>query len=163
MKKILLLCSLFGLLYSFQNCGSAVETDKKEEFLEYYKGGAISRQFYRINDKIEGEMKDYYIDGSLKSIKVFENDKQVGLTRIFYEDGSIKEVQYYENGMKQGGDTIFYQSGKPQFTSYFEKGLKNGYLRKWSEEGDVTYEANYRNDTLVEVNGEAIIKDHLLQ
>jgi antitoxin component YwqK of YwqJK toxin-antitoxin module len=66
------------------------------------------------------------------------------------------EVQYYKNGLKNGGDTIFYENGMPKFTLFLVDDKKEGFLRKWDEEGNITYEAKFKMDKLVEVNGKQL-------
>lgn len=136
-----------------------ISCKRKTEIVQNYGTGEISRKFFEIDGKKEGLMTDYYPDGSLKGERLFENDIQVGKTTIYYQSGKIKEVQHYQDGKIHGGDTIFYENGKPEFVITFNRGIKNGYLRKWSPEGVLTYEARYENDTLVEVKGEVIKSD----
>ena len=136
-----------------------ISCNRKAEVVQNYGTGEISRKFITIDGKKEGLMTDYYPDGSLKGERFFENDIQVGKTTIYYQSGKVKEVQYYMDGKIHGGDTIFYENGKPEFVVTFDRGIKNGYLRKWSPEGILTYEARYQNDTLVEVKGEVIKRD----
>ena len=95
-------------------------------------------------------------DGEILAERFFENDQQVGRTRLFFKNGAVQEVQYYRNGLKQGGDTVFYESGKPQFALDFNQGKKDGYLRKWSENGELFYYARYSMDSLVEVQGKQL-------
>jgi len=136
-----------------------ISCNRKTEVVQNYGTGEISRKFITIDGKKEGLMTDYYPDGSLKGERFFENDIQVGKTTIYYQSGKIKEVQYYVDGIVHGGDTIFYENGSPEFVVTFDRGIKHGYLRKWSLEGELTYEAKYQNDILVEVKGEVIKPD----
>lgn len=125
--------------------------DPKEVF-QYFASGEISRRHYEINGKKEGLMIDYYPDGKIRSERMFKNDLQTGRTVFYYPAGQIKETQFFdEKGLKQGGDSTFYQNGKLQMVVHFEAGKKHGYLRRWSEEGEMAYEARFENDSLVEV------------
>ena len=101
-------------------------------------------------------MTDYYPTGEVKGIRQFINDKQSGKSTFYYQSGQIMEVQYYLDGNRMNGDSIYYEDEKLKYTSEFKDNLKNGYLRKWSETGDITYEARFINDTLVEVGGEIV-------
>lgn len=138
-------------------CGQspAVKDDIRERF-EKYGNGAVSRKYREINGKKEGKMVDYYPDGRLKAERWFEHDKQSGRTVLFYPEGQLMEVQYYQNGKKEGGDTLFYQTGQPQFALWYTAEQKNGYLRKWTAEGKIVFEARYEKDSLVEVKGVAL-------
>lgn len=162
-KTIIMIGLVLGFLI-FSGCsnpsgtGTDEQESEKKEFSENYGDGKVSRKYTRVGDKIEGLMTEYYPDGALKSEILFENGEQTGVTKIYYPDGSLKEVQHYLQGKKHGGDTIFYPGGTPQFTTEFNEGQRNGYLRKWSEDGKINYEAKYWKDTLIEVNGEIIRK-----
>lgn len=104
-------------------------------------------------------MAEYYRDGQVRSERLFKNDKQTGRSVFFYPKGQTKEIQYFdENGLKQGGDSTFYENGSLQLLMNFENGKKHGYLRKWSPEGNLIYEARYERDTLVEVKGKLLEK-----
>ena len=150
---------LIAFILLFTSCKS--EDSKPTEIIMNYGTGAVSSRYTEINHKKEGKMTDYYPDGKLKAERIFEHDIQVGKTTLYYESGKIKEVQYYADGKIIGGDTVFYEDGKPQFLITFTKGLKDGYVRKWGEDGSLTYEAKYSNEKLVEVKGEAINPDSI--
>lgn len=106
-------------------------------------------------------MTEYYLDGKTRSVRHFKNDIQIGRADFYYPQGQRKEVQYFdENGLKQGGDSTFYANEKLQLLLNFKDGKKHGYVRKWSPEGEMIFEARYEMDTLVEVKGQALKKDH---
>ena len=136
---------------------------KKEEIVQNYGTGEISRKYTRIDGKKEGLMVDFYPDGSLKGERWFRNDTQVDKTTLYYKGGQIMEVQYYKDGKIHGGDTVFHENGNPQFLLNFDHGIKNGYVRKWGPDGTLIYEAKYAHDTLVEVKGEPLRPDSLKQ
>jgi hypothetical protein len=130
-----------------------------EEVITNYPSGELSRRHTEVNGKKEGVMTEYYKDGKIKGERLFKNDIQIGKSTFYYPGGKIKEVQYYEEGKITGGDTIFYETGEPEFLRTYTKGILDGYLRKWAPDGTIIYEAKYRNDTLVEVKGEPIIRN----
>jgi antitoxin component YwqK of YwqJK toxin-antitoxin module len=136
---------------------SGCKENGKEKKL-FFQNGNASKHYYTVDDKIEGIMTDYYPSGEIKAIRHFENNKQSGKSTFYYQAGQIMEVQYYIDGMRIKGDTIFYEDGTLKYTSEFYNDKKNGYLRKWSETGEVTYEAKFANDTLIEVDGVSVIK-----
>jgi len=106
--------------------------------------------------KKEGKMTDFYPDGKIKGERLFKNDKQIGKTTLFFPSGQVKEVQYYVDGFKEGGDTLWYENRQPQFVMDYKAGKRHGYLRKWSPEGELIYEARFEMDSLVEVKGEKV-------
>jgi antitoxin component YwqK of YwqJK toxin-antitoxin module len=135
---------------------------KKVEVIQNYGTGEISRKHYEINGKKEGKMIEYYKDGKIKGEREFKNDIQVNKSVFYYPSGKLQEVQYHDEGKLHGGDTVFYETGQPQFLRNFNHGLLDGYLRKWAPDGTVIFEAKYKNDTLVEVKGESVHPDTLL-
>jgi len=132
------------------------QSPQPEEKLEKFGSGKVSRRYQEIGGKKQGLMTDYYPDGRLKAERRFKDDKQTGRTVLYHPGGQIREVQYYENGLKEGGDTLFYEDGRVQFVVNYHQEKKNGYLRKWSPNGDLIFEARYEMDSLVEVKGKAI-------
>lgn len=155
--KYLRVLASFGFLILL-GCSS-----KKEEVIQHFPTGEISKRHTEMNKKKEGVMTDYYKDGKVKSERLFKNDMQIGKSTFYYPSGKIKEVQYYEEGKITGGDTLFYETGKPEFLRTYTKGILDGYLRKWAPDGTIIYEAKYSNDTLVEVKGEPIKRDSTIQ
>lgn len=153
------LTAAFASAILLLSCNQAPQTPQIVEKTEQYGTGALSRRYQEIDGKKQGLMTDYYPDGRLKAERWFEDDKQAGRTVLYYPDGAIKEVQYYQDGKKEGGDTVFYENGRVQFVVHFHEEKKNGYLRKWSPEGDLVFEAKYAMDSLVEVKGQAIQPD----
>lgn len=140
-------------------CEEKPKTPQSFERIERFENGTISRRVQIVNGEKQGLMTDYYPDGKVLAERWFKNDRQDGRTVIYYPSGKTKEVQYYQHGEQHGGDTIWYENGQPQFTTYFQNGKKNGHLRKWAENGDVIFEALYSNDTVVEIQGQAIRRD----
>lgn len=156
--RLLVLC-FFSLMVTV-NSGCKREPEKIE-VVQNYGTGEISRRYTKIDGKKEGLMIDYYPSGSLKGERMFENDIQVGKTTIYHKNGKIKEVQYYTDGKIHGGDTLFYDTGQPEMVLTFNKGLKDGYVRKWSQDGTLIYEAKYENEILVEVKGKPLVHDSI--
>jgi antitoxin component YwqK of YwqJK toxin-antitoxin module len=136
-------------------------SSKSKEIVQNYGTGQVSRRYIEVNHKKEGLMTDYYPSGKLKAERMFKNDIQVDKTTFYYESGKIKEVQYFANGKINGGDSVFYENGKPQFLLNFTDGIKDGYVRKWAEDGTMTFEAKYDKGNLVEVKGEPISPDSI--
>lgn len=133
-----------------------------KEVVQHYGSGEVSRRHTEIGGKKEGKMTEYYKDGKIKGERLFENDLQVGKTTYYYPSGRIKEAQYYDQGKMHGGDTVFYEDGTPQFLRNFNHGVLDGYIRKWAPDGSIIYEAKYANDTLVEVKGQQVHPDTLM-
>lgn len=149
---------LFFLATSLVSCGS-----KPEEVVQYYGTGEVSRKHSLVDGKKEGKMIEYYKDGKIKGERLFENDIQVGRTVYYYPSGAVEEVQYFEDGQLHGGDTVFFENGHPKFLRTFTMGKLDGYLRKWAGDGSIIYEAKYALDSLVEVKGQPIVPDSLIQ
>lgn len=140
-------------------CGPA--TPQVEERVERYETGVVSRRVNLVDGKRDGKMTDYFPDGKLMAERWFKLGKQEGKTTVFYPGGAVKEVQYYHDGAQTAGDTIWYENGHIQFAVLFKESKKNGYLRKWSPEGELIFEAKYAMDTLIEVKGESISRESI--
>ncbi|PQJ75985.1 hypothetical protein BTO13_12455 [Polaribacter gangjinensis] len=68
--------------------------------------------FYRIDEKLEGEII-YYYKKRTKFRKVFySKGKLNGMFYEYYETGELKETGYYVNGLKEGVWKEFYKGGK---------------------------------------------------
>ncbi|NUN99691.1 MAG: hypothetical protein HUU01_03640 [Saprospiraceae bacterium] len=137
-------------------CNNATKKPELEEQVDYYGTGQVQRRFTHIDGKKEGKMTDFYPDGKIRGERFFANDKQTGKTTLFFPDGQVKEVQYYVEGLKEGGDTLWYENRQPQFVMDYKAGKRHGYLRKWSPEGKMIYEARFEMDSLVEVKGQKV-------
>jgi len=137
-------------------CNNNPKTAEPEEQVDYYGTGQVQRRFFHIGGKKQGKMTDFYPDGKIKGERLFENDRQVGKTTLFFPSGQVQEVQYYVDGFKEGGDTLWYENRQPQFVMDYKAGKRHGYLRKWSPEGELIYEARFEMDSLVEVKGERV-------
>ena len=68
--------------------------------------------FYRIDEKLEGEIIIYYKKRT-KFRKVFySKGKLNGMFYEYYETGELKETGYYINGLREGIWKEFYKGGK---------------------------------------------------
>lgn len=131
-------------------------TSEPRERVERYGNGAVKSRVPLVGGKKKGMMIDYYPDGQTRAERWFEDDLQSGRTLYYYPDGQVQEVQHYSKGKKEGGDTVWYANRQIQFAVQLKEGKKDGYLRKWSPDGTLVFEARYELDTLVEVKGEAL-------
>ncbi|MBK6620164.1 MAG: hypothetical protein IPG32_04555 [Saprospirales bacterium] len=121
--------------------------------MQYLENGEVTRRHFEIDGKIEGIMTDYFPGGKIRGERMFKTGSNPDALSLLPRR-QIRETQYFtENGLKDGGDTTFYESGSPQLVVTYREGIKHGYLRRWSPEGDTTYEARFEKDSLVEVNG----------
>lgn len=164
MKKLLpgfsVFCFSVFVFLVISSCQPS-ENNKPEEVLQRFGSGEISRRHYEINGKIEGLMTDYYPGGKVRARRHFKNGIQTGKTVFYYPDGRIKETQFFnEDGLKEGGDSTFYENGNLQMVIEFHLGQKNGYVRKWSETGELVFEAKYEMEKLVEANGKPVKQEN---
>ncbi len=121
-----------------------------------FPSGELQSRWTEVDGRIEGEMEEYDMEGNRRVVRTFQNGREDGRTVFFNEQGGIQEVQYYREGIKEGGDTMFDASGRPRFVLSYKDGKKHGFLRKWSDDGSLLYEARFDMDTLVEVRGQKI-------
>ena len=82
--------------------------------------------FYRIDEKLEGEII-YYYKKRTKFRKVFYNKRKLnGLFYEYYETGELKETGVYENGLREGIWKEFYKGGKIKSKGKYTNGEKVG-------------------------------------
>lgn len=83
-------------------------------------------EFYRIDEKLEGEII-YYYKKRTKFRKVFyTKGKLNGLFYEYYETGELKETGVYENGLREGIWKEFYKGGKIKSKGKYTNGEKVG-------------------------------------
>lgn len=56
----------------------------------YFNTGAVEKEFYLRDGKIEGWCKLYYLDGRLKGEQFFQNGLQQNKTTFYFPSGSIR-------------------------------------------------------------------------
>ena len=143
-------------LRSFSSLSACQSSEPPSEKIQHDVHGNVNRRYLEVEGKKEGKMTDYFPDGTVMGERFFENDRQTGRTVLYFPSGKVREVQYYKNGLREGGDTLFYENGKPEMVLSFFQEKKHGYVRKWSSDGALVFEAKYEMDSLVEVKGEKI-------
>ncbi|MCO6484403.1 MAG: hypothetical protein J5I41_01370 [Saprospiraceae bacterium] len=121
-----------------------------------FPSGALQSRWTEVDGRIEGVMEEFDMEGNRRVVRTFQNGRENGRTVFYNRQGGIEEVQYYREGIKEGGDTMFDASGRPRFVLSYKGGKKHGFLRKWSDDGSLLYEARFDMDTLVEVRGQKI-------
>ncbi|MDQ3142294.1 MAG: hypothetical protein M3Q56_08610 [Bacteroidota bacterium] len=154
---------LFNALLILMIVNSCTGKKDVQEKVRKYPNGATSRKQLEINGTIEGLMTDYFINGQIKQERLFENGLQNGKSINYFESGGIEEIQYYNKGLRIMGDTVFYPSGKIHFTSWFENNKKNGPFKRYSETGELEFEAIYEMDSIKSVKNYLAEKDNKLQ
>jgi antitoxin component YwqK of YwqJK toxin-antitoxin module len=148
MNKHKVFLSLLIIIFMFNAC-----KNEKSEIINKYPSGKISRKIPLINGLKEGDLVEYYESGEIKSVSPFVNDRQTGKTVYYFKNGKIQEVQYFDKNVQILGDTSYYEDGKIKFIVEYSNGVKNGYIKKFDSTGTMYFNAKYRMDTLIEVDG----------
>lgn len=138
-----LIFSIFIILF--------ISCHPKKEHNKYYPNGALRSKYYLIDEKIEGEMLDYSQNGKLVSKKMFSNGIQDGKTEYYYESGKLMEVQYYTKGERYLSDTLWFENGKIKDIIQFNHGKFNGSFTSYDSIGNIVFNAEFRNDSLIKV------------
>lgn len=154
----LILCLPIFISSCKENTAPTVSESEIKEVIDTFDNGVTSRKYTTKNGIMEGQYQEFYSSGELKVERNFINGKEEGKTTFYYKSGQIQEVQYITNGRKNGGDTVYYEDGSYKFINQYFDGLKNGHLQKWDEDGELTFDARFSMDTLIEVEGKPVEK-----
>ncbi|UII19612.1 toxin-antitoxin system YwqK family antitoxin [Fulvivirga ligni] len=91
--------------------------------------------------------------GSWLFESTYRNDTLNGFFRQFTKDGKTWSTGYYKNGLRDSLWLQFYVDRTVKEREFYKAGKKYGESIHYSENGHISYVANFDNDTLV---GEAI-------
>jgi antitoxin component YwqK of YwqJK toxin-antitoxin module len=82
--------------------------------------------FYRIDEKLEGEIIFYYKKRTKFRKVFFSKGKPNGMFYEYYDTGELKETGYYTNGLREGIWKEFYKAGKIKSRGKYTNGEKVG-------------------------------------
>lgn len=114
MKYIILLSLLF------------ISISCRKKIIEYYGNGNKSREFYLVDNEIDGIYKEYYKNGSLKSVMIFNQGVMVD-SALFYKENYLSDIYYHLDN-----DTMYwkhlYPNGNVESEGLFYNHKK---INKW--------------------------------
>ena len=82
------------------------------EIIYYYKKRTKFRKVFYTKGKLNGLFYEYYETGELKETGVYENGLREGIWKEFYKGEKIKSKGKYTNGEKVGIWKVFYKNDK---------------------------------------------------
>ncbi|NCT08535.1 MAG: hypothetical protein GW772_00395 [Flavobacteriia bacterium] len=80
------------------------------EIILYYKKRTKFRKVFYSKGKLNGMFYEYYETGELKETGVYENGLREGIWKEYYKGGKIKSKGKYTNGEKVGIWKVFYKN-----------------------------------------------------
>lgn len=134
------------------------EDGKEKEKITYSgKGTYIKKTFYNTGElKNQESYKDFKLDG----IQLSYTKSNVLLEKTTYKNGLVeKEERFFDtgrphktyrkvNGKYHGKFIIYKRSGKKELEGEYNQGYKTGLWKTYiGDEGLLSYEINYKNDT----------------
>lgn len=115
------------------------------------------------NDVKEGYTRYYYPDGKIKQEIPFIKGFEQGFGKEYASDGTINTLTEYKKGFivdrlrinrkdsqgrKQGRWYTFFESGNLRTEVTFKDDMKNGYLKEYTENGDLLKISKYVDDII---------------
>ena len=101
-----------------------------------------------INNKKQGKWVKRYDDGQIRYKGYFDNDEPVGTFFYYHPDGSLKSVLDYSKKDVISAE-LYWPGGKPAATGKYNKlHQRIGYWKIYFEDGVLSTEVNYINDTI---------------
>ena len=113
---------------------------------EYYKSGAVYKEFIYKNGKPEGQCKTYYANKKLNREDTYINGKINGLTKLYDEKGFLKAEINYKDDV-QDGITKIYKNGKLRSELDYKMG-KMISKKTYSDKGGIISDEGFKDDTL---------------
>jgi antitoxin component YwqK of YwqJK toxin-antitoxin module len=80
------------------------------EISYYYKNKNIYRKMFFVDKKVDGKFYEYYNTGELREAGKYKNGNREGNWKVYYKSGKIKKRGRYNNGNKVGIWKVFYKN-----------------------------------------------------
>ncbi|MBN8681179.1 MAG: hypothetical protein J0L99_00930 [Chitinophagales bacterium] len=156
--SFLLISNLTGLLKKIDFLGNG--RTKSTEYEPITK--RVIREYYSIDEKLNGEYRHYFLNGKLKEKLNYHNGLLSGPFELYSEDGylsvkgsllggklhgevvkyydnrQIKEKVFYSNGLLNGS-YVFYENLKPSITGFYNYGKQHGRWNHYLIDSNVYY------------------------
>lgn len=82
--------------------------------------------YYKLTDKIEGEVTYFYKNRTIFRKVFFVDGKEDGKFSEYYKTGELKETGKYKKGLREGNWKMYYKSGKIKKKGKYNNGEKVG-------------------------------------
>ncbi len=71
----------------------------REEVIAYYNNDQMSAQYYKIDDKYDGEYKQWHENGQLWVYCFYKNGEKDGKFKRWFENGQLFQYCFYKDGV----------------------------------------------------------------
>lgn len=129
---------------------------QKEPKMDFDRFGNLSKKTEYANFSNESTVSEYHSNGKLKSLQHFKKGKLHGSSQQYYDSGILKQSNTYDDGQLHGIDSSFNETGELISSTEYDHGKKSGKSYKYYPDGRIKFEAVYKDDVLVSVNGVVI-------
>lgn len=145
------------LYHTNQTLATLAKYDEKGKLLEPICEWDTShnkiREFFKINNLIDGPYTTFYLSGQIKNKHHYRHGLFDGEQIDYYLDGKIEEISHYKEGVPHGRIEEWYPDGKVALKGNYVDGSLEGLQVEWYANGEKKSEENYLNGSL---NGERV-------
>lgn len=132
--------------------GNAIYGTKHGLYREWYSTGQLHCECNFSNGNLHGLYREWYPNGKLYKEANYLHDQLYGVYREWYENSGKPMYEFnYENGLRHGRSKSWDEDSGCLIHEYnFWNGELHGLNRKWNINGELEFEENYNNGTLIE-------------
>jgi antitoxin component YwqK of YwqJK toxin-antitoxin module len=117
-----------------------------EPICEFNEKGQKIKQFYVLNDQLQGPYFEWYEDDIPKVEYNYEKGQYEGEQKEFYPSGQLKVVTHYKNQVRDGLHEEWHENGVLARRIHFLEGLKDGQIGEWHANGNSKTDAYFQAD-----------------
>ncbi len=95
-------------------------------------------------------LSDNLVERGGKKYKINSKIPFSGDVVSYHPNGQVKMKKFYKNGLEDGKQIFFHDNGETNFYYYAVMGINEGEFIGFDKSGDKSFEALYKNDTIIE-------------
>lgn len=118
-----------------------MEGQANGDAVQYYPTGAILREMYYVNGKLESKMREFYNRPGYRAAPPSNVLPPEPLRQRMR--GMLRGVWSFQNGVLEGPYEKFHENGNVQESGTYSQGKLTGNRRKYSPDGKLKSEKNY--------------------
>jgi antitoxin component YwqK of YwqJK toxin-antitoxin module len=112
-----------------------IEEKLEGPYFEWYADGSAKLEYNYKENLFDGEQKEYFPSHQLKLCTHYSRGKHHGLHEEWYEDGILARRVHFSLDKKDGQLGEWFPSGSRKTDAYFQDGLAEGTQSEWHENG----------------------------
>jgi antitoxin component YwqK of YwqJK toxin-antitoxin module len=118
----------------------------------YHNNGILYKEYFKINNKREGQLKKFDKKGNLIYICNYVNNRKNGDEFCYYlhNNNIIESKTQYCNGKKNGEVKYYYENGNIKFITNFINDIKNGEHIEYYLNGDIKEKSIYNKGYILD-------------